>query len=184
MQCSTHVSDTTIRACWVGLMHNGSANSVAPSPRSWGGEREQTAGSEQPLTALDQQAELDRPAGRAAFWRALAHFVHRYPLGAAGAAIVLAIALMAIFAGWITAFDPTSTSARDSLARPGGVHLLGADFMGRDMWSRIVFGARMSRQPFWSAALSSPRLSSTFQASPASWSRRSDGAIIRWCKAW
>jgi peptide/nickel transport system permease protein len=103
-----------------------------------------TAGSELPLTALDQQAELDRPAGRAAFWRALAHFVQRYPLGAAGAAIVLAIVLMAIFAGWITAFDPTSTSARDSLARPGGVHLLGADFMGRDMWSRIVFGARIS----------------------------------------
>jgi len=57
---------------------------------------------------------------------------------------VLAIVLMAIFAGWITAFDPTSTSARDSLAKPGAVHLLGADFMGRDMWSRIVFGARIS----------------------------------------
>ena len=96
------------------------------------------------MTALDQQAELDRPAGRAGFCRALANFVRRYPLGAAGAAIVLAIVLMAIFAGWITAFDPTSTSARDSLARPGGVHLLGADFMGRDMWSRIVYGARIS----------------------------------------
>ena len=58
--------------------------------------------------------------------------------------IVIAIVLMAIFADWITAYDPTATNARASLAPPGGAHLLGADFMGRDMWSRIVYGARIS----------------------------------------
>jgi peptide/nickel transport system permease protein len=73
-----------------------------------------------------------------------AYFLRRYPLGAAGFAIVLAIVLMAVFAEWITAFDPTATNARASLAKPGGAHPLGADFMGRDMWSRIVFGARIS----------------------------------------
>ena len=75
---------------------------------------------------------------------ALAHFLRRYPLGAAGAAIVLAIVLMALLADWITIFDPTATDAHASLARPGGAHPLGADFMGRDMWSRIAFGARIS----------------------------------------
>jgi len=74
----------------------------------------------------------------------LAHFLRRYPLGAAGAAIVLAIVLMALLADWITVFDPTATDAHASLARPGGAHPLGADFMGRDMWSRIAFGARIS----------------------------------------
>ena len=74
----------------------------------------------------------------------LAHFLRRYPLGAGGAAIVLAIVLMALFADWITAFDPTATNAHASLARPGGAHPLGADFMGRDMWSRVAFGARIS----------------------------------------
>ncbi len=98
---------------------------------------------------MDEQAALGRADGRVSTRGArrpssLAHFFRRYPLGAAGAAIVLAIVLMAIFADWITAFDPTATSARASLARPGGAHLLGADFMGRDMWSRIVFGARIS----------------------------------------
>jgi peptide/nickel transport system permease protein len=96
------------------------------------------------LSLLDQQAELELAAPRAGLWRTPAHILRRYPLGAAGAAIVAAIVLMAVFADWITAFDATSTNARDSLAKPGGAHLLGADFMGRDMWSRIVFGARIS----------------------------------------
>jgi peptide/nickel transport system permease protein len=52
--------------------------------------------------------------------------------------------LTALFAGAIAPFDPTATDAPASLARPGGVHLLGADFMGRDVFSRIVHGARIS----------------------------------------
>ena len=44
----------------------------------------------------------------------------------------------------IAPFDPTSTDSKSSLARPGSVFWLGADFMGRDMFSRIVYGARIS----------------------------------------
>ena len=72
------------------------------------------------------------------------YFIRRYPLGAAGAVIISAFVLMAIFAPWITQFDPTLTNPRVSLAYPGGAHPLGADFMGRDMYSRIVHGARIS----------------------------------------
>jgi peptide/nickel transport system permease protein len=72
------------------------------------------------------------------------YFTKRYPLGAAGAVIVTLFVLMAIFAPWITQLDPTMTNSRDSLAPPGGSHPLGADFMGRDMWSRVVYGARIS----------------------------------------
>src|SRR5262245_13958198 len=50
----------------------------------------------------------------------------------------------AVFADYITAFDPFTTNARDSLARPGGAHVLGADFMGRDVLARIIYGARIS----------------------------------------
>jgi peptide/nickel transport system permease protein len=97
------------------------------------------------LAIIDQQAELSRPPARTTgAWRSLSYFLRHYPLGAAGLLIVVAIVLMAVFAGWITHFDPTSTDARASLARPGGEHLLGADFMGRDLWSRIVYGARIS----------------------------------------
>jgi peptide/nickel transport system permease protein len=95
------------------------------------------------LAIIDQQVELSRRP-RDGVWSSVGYFLRRYPLGAAGGAIVVAIVLMALFADWITAFEPTATNARASLARPGGAHLLGADFMGRDMWSRIVYGARIS----------------------------------------
>src|SRR5437764_5088529 len=74
----------------------------------------------------------------------LGFYVRRYPLGAAGAVIVATFVAMAIFAPWITQFDPTATDPRVSLAFPNGAHPLGADFMGRDMWRRLVSGARIS----------------------------------------
>jgi len=97
------------------------------------------------LALIDHEAELSRAdAGGRGLWASPAYFLRRYPLGAAGAGIVLVVVLMALFADWITLFDPTATDSRASLASPGGAHPLGADFMGRDMWSRIVYGARIS----------------------------------------
>jgi peptide/nickel transport system permease protein len=52
--------------------------------------------------------------------------------------------LTALFAPVIAPHDPLSTNSRASLAAPGGTYWLGADFMGRDMFSRIVYGARIS----------------------------------------
>ena len=45
---------------------------------------------------------------------------------------------------YIAPYDPTATNSRASLATPGFAYWLGADFMGRDMFSRIVHGARIS----------------------------------------
>ena len=50
----------------------------------------------------------------------------------------------AVFADVIATFDPLTTNARSSLAAPGEMHVLGADFMGRDVFARIVYGARIS----------------------------------------
>jgi len=71
-------------------------------------------------------------------------FVRRYPLGAIGALIMIAFVATAIFADVITSYDPLTTNARSSLAPPGDKHTLGADFMGRDVLSRIIYGARIS----------------------------------------
>src|ERR1041384_958590 len=81
---------------------------------------------------------------RESFLSTVGYFVRRYPLGAAGTVIVALFVLMAFSAPWITQCDPTLTNSRVSLAPPGGAHPLGADFMGRDMWSRVVYGARIS----------------------------------------
>jgi len=97
------------------------------------------------VAVIDHDAELSRaganirgPLGSILF------FVRRYPLGAIGALIMLGFVAVALFADAITAFDPLTTNARDSLAPPGGAHTLGADFMGRDLLARIIYGARIS----------------------------------------
>lgn len=97
------------------------------------------------MAAIDHDAELTR-AGANISGRlgSVAFFVRRYPLGAVGALIMIVFVATAIFADALTTYDPFSTNARTSLAPPGGAHVLGADFMGRDVWSRIVYGSRIS----------------------------------------
>ena len=97
------------------------------------------------MAVLDHRAELNRAGANATGFFGTARFLmRRYPLGAVGALIVLLFVLTALLAPWLTAYDPTATNPRASLARPTADHLLGADFMGRDMWSRIAYGARIS----------------------------------------
>lgn len=97
------------------------------------------------MTTIDHDAELARAgANVTGLGGQMAFLARRYPLGAVGAIIVLTFVLTAVFANFIAPFDPTSTDAKASLARPGGTFWLGADFMGRDMFSRIVYGARIS----------------------------------------
>ena len=89
--------------------------------------------------------ELDRAGASATgVWANLRLLARRYPLGAAGAVIMAVFVLAAVFAEPITRFDPFSTDSGSILARPFGAHVLGADAMGRDIFSRIVFGARIS----------------------------------------
>ncbi len=59
-----------------------------------------------------------------------------------GAAVVLAIILMALLSPLVAPFDPYSQEAGPQLAAPGGPHLMGTDNLRRDVWSRIVFGSQ------------------------------------------
>ncbi len=95
---------------------------------------------------IDHDAELARAgANVTSFWGQCLFLARRYPLGAVGFAIVLIFVLTAVFADFLAQTDPTTTTSKFSLAKPGtGNFLLGADFMGRDMFSRIVYGARIS----------------------------------------
>jgi peptide/nickel transport system permease protein len=77
-------------------------------------------------------------------WGQLRFFVRRYPLGAIGAALMALFVFAAVFADLITVYSPLSTNAAISLAPPSAAHWLGADFMGRDVYSRIIYGARIS----------------------------------------
>jgi peptide/nickel transport system permease protein len=68
---------------------------------------------------------------------------YRIPTLVAGIAILAVIVLMALSAPLITKYDPTKQDLLHTLAKPGeGGHLLGTDDLGRDVWSRLVYGAR------------------------------------------
>jgi peptide/nickel transport system permease protein len=77
-------------------------------------------------------------------WSRLRHYAITHPLGVIGALILLVFIFAAVFADFITAYDPTLTDAAGALRPPGHGHIFGADAMGRDIYSRIVFGARIS----------------------------------------
>jgi peptide/nickel transport system permease protein len=81
-----------------------------------------------------------RPGAGSSFLRLL----RIYPLGAFGAVLMALFVFAALFYGWVTQFDPLSTNARLSLRPPDAVHWMGADVMGRDVYSRIIHGARIS----------------------------------------
>ena len=76
--------------------------------------------------------------------RTLWRFLRQKPLGAAGAALVLAMVLMAAFANILALHDPVRTDAAHTLSPPTAVYWLGTDYLGRDIYSRIVHGARVS----------------------------------------
>jgi peptide/nickel transport system permease protein len=77
-------------------------------------------------------------------WSKIRYYAAAYPLGVVGAVILFLFVFAAIFADVITAFDPIKTNSAITLRMPGGAHILGTDQMGRDIYSRIVFGARIS----------------------------------------
>jgi peptide/nickel transport system permease protein len=80
----------------------------------------------------------------AGMWTTLGRFVHRKPLGAAGGVLIVVMVLTAIFAGVLQTEDPIATDAAHTLAPPSADHWLGTDHLGRDIYSRIVHGARVS----------------------------------------
>lgn len=76
--------------------------------------------------------------------RGLRRFVRRKPLGAAGGFLMLLMVFTATFADVLATYDPIRTHTASTLAPPGGEFWLGTDHLGRDLWSRIVHGARIS----------------------------------------
>ena len=87
---------------------------------------------------------VSRGPARAGVWRTVTRFCRKKPLGAFGGALMAVMVFTAIFAGPLAMYDPIATDAANTLARPGPDHWLGSDHLGRDIYSRIVYGARVS----------------------------------------
>jgi peptide/nickel transport system permease protein len=84
------------------------------------------------------------PRPRARGLTLLRELVRRKPLGAVAAVIVLVFVLTAIFAEQIAPYAYDAGRGEERLQGPSTRHILGTDNLGRDMFSRIVYGARIS----------------------------------------
>src|SRR5215475_7231361 len=97
-----------------------------------------------PMAGASPAAELRRGPAIGRTLRSLQRFARRKPLGAIGGVIVLAMLLMTVFAERIAPYGYDETIRGARMKAPGLSHPLGTDNLGRDMWSRIVYGARVS----------------------------------------
>lgn len=76
-------------------------------------------------------------------WRAFITLM-RNPLAVVGAVILLVLVVMAVFAPWIAPYSPVGQDLANRLMPPSSAHLMGTDELGRDIFSRVVYGARIT----------------------------------------
>jgi len=93
-----------------------------------------------PRTDLDREEPLPRQNETRRIWNQL----KRSRLAIPGGIVVLLFILVAILAPLIAPHDPIKNNLTKPLLAPGSIHLLGTDELGRDILSRIIYGARLS----------------------------------------
>lgn len=80
-------------------------------------------------------------------------FARRQPLGTFGMALVAIMAVVGLGANWIAPYDPTANDFAAMTEAPSWAHWLGTDQFGRDLLSRIIFGARTALIVGFSSAI-------------------------------
>ncbi|MGO9999060.1 MAG: ABC transporter permease [Acetobacteraceae bacterium] len=71
-------------------------------------------------------------------------WLRRYGLAALGAAVIVLWAIAAVLASWIAPYPPDVVNVAGRLLPPSDLHLLGTDVLGRDVFTRVLYGARTS----------------------------------------
>src|SRR5215831_16531151 len=95
-----------------------------------------------------------------------------------GAAVIAVMALAAVAAPWITPYDPMALKVLDRLQSPRATHWFGTDELGRDVFSRVVFGARYSLM-IGALVVVSSVAAGVLLGLAAGFFRRLDGPIMR-----
>ncbi len=82
--------------------------------------------------------------GVARVWYGISSFVQRKPLGAIGAVVLFAFIVVALLAPQLAMYDPDLNNYRARVKPPSAEHWFGTDNFGRDIYSRVIYGARIS----------------------------------------
>ncbi len=86
-------------------------------------------------------------------WRRIRRLIRENPLGIFGLLVILVLAVFAVLAGVIAPYDPSQYDSRAVLLNPTAAHPFGTDYLGRDMFSRVIYGARLSLKVGFSAVI-------------------------------
>jgi len=70
--------------------------------------------------------------------------LRRHPTALAGAVVLALITLIAVLAPWLGTVDPQALSPIQRLKPPSSAHWFGTDMLGRDVYSRVIYGSRIS----------------------------------------
>jgi len=111
-------------------------------------------------------------------------FAKRKPLGAAGGTIVLALLVMAAFAEWIAPYHYNDSFLQARLQPYSREFLLGTDNLGRDIFSRVVYGARVSVTVGFGAVSLAILLATVIGVTSAYFGGRYDIVVQRVVDAW
>ena len=91
-------------------------------------------------SAIDQN--FDQLVEKRPFGKRLMSLIRRQPLGATGAVTIIFLVFSAVFADFISFYDPENANFDHMFIAPGSEYILGTDQFGRDIWSRLAYGAR------------------------------------------
>ncbi len=105
-------------------------------------------------------------------------FIRRYPTIAAGGALVAVMVLIAVAAPVLTQYDPTAIAPSQRIRDPSAAHWFGTDMLGRDIYARTIYGARISLIVGFSVALLASA-AGTLVGVVAGFVRVLDGIIMR-----
>ncbi|TET52174.1 MAG: ABC transporter permease [Actinomycetota bacterium] len=102
-----------------------------------------TSNGKEPQGSIETEI-LDSKYSRSSLYKDAWKRLRRNKLAMLGLAIVLFLILMAIFAPLLAPYDPIMRIKEDSSLAPSRTHLFGTDLLGRDIFSRVIYGSRIS----------------------------------------
>ena len=106
-------------------------------------------------------------------------FLAQQPLGAAGLGVIVLMILAALGARWVAPYDPLTIDYANLLAAPSWEHWLGTDNFGRDVLSRVIYGAQTALSVGFLASILGSTLGAVIGVSSAYFGGRIDMAVQR-----
>jgi peptide/nickel transport system permease protein len=126
------------------------------------------------------EATLSRQAAATGLARDALRRLRRNPGAVAGAVVLTIVILLAVFAPLLAPYDPIEQNSRAIRAAPSAEHLFGADNFGRDVFSRVLYGGRLSLPVGFIAVSITAVVGVALGLIAGYYGRAVDSVIMRW----